>query len=101
MRPKSTVGIEYISDSDSLLALPLLCEQCGREIEHENGKVIPVDKNTFPLCEEHKEFADRLVTGEYHYGHPNNNLNPETGEPGWLDSDTVYYWIEIVDETVA
>lgn len=96
MAPNGTNDIDYITDSDELLALPMYCDECGDEIERDASKnIFAVTEETRPLCEDHQEGADRMVTAEYHYGHPNNNLDPETGEPGWLDGN--FHWMKITD----
>ena len=87
--------IPELRDDDSVVTLPAKCAVCDTELSVDESTMIPITEAGKPLCETHDDDATELLTVERHYGYPHNNINPQTGETGWLNDTTV--WYEVTD----
>lgn len=92
-----TNGIEALETRQSYITTPVTCSECGDEVEiGEEKLVIRCQDSQKVVCIDHASEGDNIVLVEYHHGFPNNNLHPDTGEPGWLGNDNSYNWYEPV-----
>lgn len=87
--------IPELKQDNSIITTPANCSVCSKEVTITDNSLISLSEDGNPLCDEHDIEQTEIVTVERHYGYPNNNIHPKTGETGWLDDSTV--WYEIVD----
>jgi hypothetical protein len=77
-------GIEFIRDSEDLLAVPMQCWGCGGEVDQKRMILLSEGR---PVCRGCSEEADEVVDADLHIGYPNNNVD--------LDLDESTRWLEI------